>query len=665
MKNRIIFSLLLGLTAILLFGLVIFFIALHDLPHVPDDLRTLVYARPTEVYATDDSLVYRLGGRSYVSLDQISPHFLHAVVATEDGNFYHHHGIDKLALLRGAYLSLTGHTLQSGSTITQQLTKYLFFSFEKLFFRKVKEILISLQLETAFSKDDILEAYCNLIYFGGAAHGVKDAARQYFAKPAANLTLAESALLAGIINSPHGLNPFSHFSKAKSRQKLVLSRMVRRGFITQQESEQVFEDPLVLSTERSRGNDFIEYVLAEAQNRYGREAVQFGGLRIYTTLDPALQEIAEQELEQGILQLETELDSIGVPLQGALASISVPTGEVRALVGGRRYVPGGFNRAVSENRHVASSIKPFVYLAAIEQLDMTPITVVHDTASVFRDANGRLYRPRNFDRRHRGDLILKAALMQSVNVISAQLTSRLTPHQVVETLRRFGISAPVEEVLAIALGSAGISPLEMASAYAVIANNGVYHKPVFIKRVEDINGVVLDREFGFGEPRFDARACYEVLDMMRGVIDAGTGRIVRSLGFTAPAAGKTGTSSESTDAWFTGFTTALSTSVWVGYDRDYRMRTRSGRGVDGARGAAPIWASYMKRATELYPAREFTMPEGLKQLVVDPKTGWQVVEPQEGIPVTIPEEIHPSIAPQDIWQDLPSPSDTVRPRFQN
>ncbi|MCG3153527.1 MAG: Penicillin-binding protein 2D [bacterium] len=638
MRVKILYSLMLAAAGLLLTAMIIFFVVLSDLPYLPRDLRSLVFARPTEIYAADGTLVQRLGGRTYVTLDKISPNFLNAVIATEDGGFYRHSGIDKLGLLRGAYRSLTGHPLQSGSTITQQLSKYLFFSFQKSFGRKLKEILISLQLEATFSKREILEAYCNLVYFGGAAHGVEDAARQYFNKSAADLTVPEAALLAGILNSPQKLNPFSHFDNAKARQRLVLYRMAKEGYLTEVQRQQAAADSIHLSRQRSFGNDFIDYVISEAQARYGREPVQYGGLRIYTTLDPVLQAIAEQEVEAGAFKLEAELDSTGLPLQAALVALAVPTGEVKALVGARRYVPAAFNRAVEANRHVGSCIKPFVYLTALEQLRVTPRSLVYDTLTTLRDANNRPYRPRNFDRRYHGEMVLKAALMQSLNVISAQLTAEVTPAKVVETARRMGISTPIDEVISLALGTAGMSPLELAAAYAVIANNGVYHRPVLIKRVEDVNGVVLDREYSFGETRFDARVTYQMLDMMRGVIEGGTGRGIRALGFTAPAAGKTGTSTEYTDAWFTGFTTSLATSVWVGYDRDAQMRTRDGRGVDGGRGAVPIWAGFMKRATALYPARDFTMPPGLKTIHVNPEKGWEVIKPEDGLQLIVPED---------------------------
>ncbi|MCI0696766.1 PBP1A family penicillin-binding protein [candidate division KSB1 bacterium] len=661
MFSHIFFILLAFLTAVLLIAGIGFFVLVKDLPHIPDDLRNLVYSQPTEIYAGDGTLVQRLGGKSYVPLAQISPNFQKALLAAEDGEFYSHHGIDKIAIARAAIL----RGFRGSSTITQQLVKNLFFSFQRLWSRKLKEILISLQIESTFTKEQILEAYCNLVYFGGTAYGVEDASMQFFGKPASALTIPEAAMLAGIVNSPYYLNPYSHFDAAQSRQRLVLRRMRAKGFIDAATFDMAMADSVELSGRPSVGNDFINYVISQAEERFGREAVQYGGLKIYTTMDPQLQAIAEATLRDGVAKLEAAFDSTGAPLQGALAAISVPTGEVRALVGARSYVPGGFNRAVNSNRHVGSGIKPFVYFTALENLhpdghSLTPISIVNDTAVTFKLPNRQTWSPRNFDRRHRGRLTLKAALMQSINAVSAQLIDQLTPKRVIETCRRFGVTSPIDEVLPLALGTAGISPLEMAAAYAVFANNGVYYKPVTIKRVEDANGVVLDRALTFGDPRFDPRTTYQMLDMMTGVIEGGTARVIRDMGFEAPAAGKTGTSTDFTDAWFTGFTTALSTSVWVGYDRIYQMYTRSPRrrGVDGARGGAPIWTEFMKRATTFYPANNFEMPPGLKIWKVDPRTGNRVLDYQYGIEVALPENIEPVFAPFGEQPEV-VPSDTT------
>jgi len=652
MRQRLLFILLAAISGVILFAGIGFFILLQDLPHLPDDLRNLVYSQPTEFYAADGSLVHRLGGKTYVPLSQISPNFQHALLAAEDAEFYSHHGVDKIAMLRSTIFIVAGKSRGSGSTLTQQLVKNLFFSFQRNLTRKFREILISLQIESTFTKQQILEAYCNWVWFGGTAYGVEDAAKQFFGKPAAALTVPEAATLAGIVNSPIYLNPFSHYENTLKRQRLVLRRMKSKGYIDEAAYNLAIADSINLTGRPAFGNDFIDYVISEAEKKYGHEAVYYGGLKIYTTMDPQLQAMAEECVAQGVEQLEAKLDSTGAPLQGALAVVSVPTGEVRALVGARQYFPGGFNRAVNSNRHVGSGIKPFVYYAALENLQMTPISAVTDSAVSYRLPTRQTWTPRNFNRRHVGRLILKSALMQSINTISAQLTDRLTPKRVVEVCRRFGITSlrsPQDEVLSLALGSAGISPLEMAAAYAVFPNNGVYYKPIVIKRVEDINGVVLDRAFVFGDTRIEAKLTYQLLDMMRGVVDGGTAVRVRSLGFDAPAAGKTGTSTDYTDAWFNGFTTALSVSAWVGYDREYKMYERKPRrGVDGARGGVPIWAEFMKRAQTFYPPQEFEMPAGLKIWYVDPVTGAQVSDPQNGIRVVLPENVQPPASP--FWE---------------
>lgn len=655
LNNKIVLYTCAAVSLALLAVLVAFFILISDLPHIPNDLRSLVYSQPTEIYAADGSLVHRLSGRSYVTLERISPHFQKAVMAAEDGEFYSHHGVDKVAIVRSMIFNVIGKSRGSGSTITQQLVKNLFLSFQREWLRKFKEILLSFQIESMFSKNQILEAYCNLIHFGGSAQGIEDASQQFFNKPAAQLNLAEASLLAGIINAPNRLSPFSHLDAAKARQQLILQRMRKQGFISDEEAQQAASEELALVSSPRHGNDFIDYVLAEAERRFGAEAVNYGGLRIFTTLDPALQAVAEKELEGGLARVEADLDSTGAPLQGALVSIAVPTGEVKAMVGGRQYIPGSFNRAVATNRHVGSAIKPFLYYTAIEQLGLSPVSIVNDTATTYRLANRTRWTPRNFDRRYRGHMTLKYALMRSINAVSAQLISKVTPEKVAETARKFGITSKIEEVPSLALGTASISPLEMAAAFAVFANDGVYYEPIFIKRVEDANGVILDRTFVLGEGRLPAINTFQVLDMMRGVIDGGTARVIRSLGFTVPAAGKTGTSTEFTDAWFTGFTTSLSTSVWVGYDRVYQMYTRRRRGIDGARAAAPIWANFMKQATMIYPAREFLVPEGLKMLDVDPITGKQVSDSNEGIPVVVPLDVTPDFLP--FWERRSVPAD--------
>ncbi len=653
MKTKLFYSLIIAATVVLALLYLAFYSISSTLPHIPRDFRQLVYSSPTQVYADDGTLIYQLRGQMYVPASQISPWFFKAIIATEDARFETHHGLDKIGIGRALYSTLFRGRREGGSTITQQLAKVLFFSYRREVLRKLKDALVAVQLESMFTKEEILEAYANVVFFGGVSYGVEDAAQQYFSKSASELNLSEAALLAGIVNAPNIYNPFSNLAAAEQRRRLVLRRMLTVGYIDSTVYAEAVSDSIRLVPRKQRSNDFVDYVLSEAEKLFGRDAVQYGGLKIYTTLDPDLQQLAERTLADGIQRLEAELDSTGAPLQGAMAVVSVATGDIKALVGGRKRVPGGFNRAASSNRHVGSGIKPFLYYAAIDELGMTPATVVMDTMTTFYQPGSRPWTPRNFDRRYRGQLVLKSALMQSVNVIAAQIGARLTPKGIVRAVRRFGVTAKLPEILSLSIGTAGISPIEMASAYSVFARNGTWFQPTAIKRVEDANGVVLFRALRtFGDRRLDPRASYMTLDMMRGVVEGGgaTSRAIRSAGFDGIAAGKTGTSTDFTDAWFNGYTSSLSVSVWVGYDRNFKMYRKNRLGVTGGYGAAPIWARFMRQASLRYPAREFRRPPGLKTIYVDPVFGWQVLEPADGLRVVVPEDW----LPDALWQpDIP------------
>ncbi len=639
MRKNIFYSLI-GLASA---GLIIFYAGFFyisvSLPYIPNDLRQLVFSQPTEIFADDGSLVYSLRGQRYVPLSQISPNFYNALIATEDSRFYQHHGIDPPGLVRAvAYMGKRG----GGSTLTQQLGKVLFFTYRSEFLRKFKDMLLAMQLESMFSKEQILEAYCNFVYFGGTAYGIEDASQQFFSKPAAELSIAEGAMLAGIINAPNLFNPFSHPERAERRQHLVLSRLHTVGLISDQELVDAIDDSLIYVTRRQRGNDYVDYVIKQATALFGKDAVQYGGLKIYTSLDPDLQRIAERAVSDGISRLEASLDSTGAPLQGAMAVISVATGEVKALVGSRKRVPGGFNRAVSENRHVGSGIKPIIYYTAMEKLGLTPKSVRMDTATAFYVGPGQpRWRVRNFDRRFRGPVTLKWALMQSINVISAQLTKELTPQTVVAAAKRFGITSPLQPNISLSIGTGSTSPLQMASAYSIFARNGMYYPPVCIKRVQDASGLVIHKALlRFGDQRLDPQLSYMTLDMMKGYFSdlINNGRIIRANGFRGPGAGKTGTSTDYTDAWFNGVTSSLAASVWVGYDRNFKMYRKNRRGVTGSFGAVPIWANFMKVAQNRYPARNFQMPQGLKPVVIDRITGWPTLDPRKALPVVLPED---------------------------
>jgi penicillin-binding protein 1A len=508
--------------------------------------------------------------------------------------------------------------IQGASTITQQLAKNLFFSYRRAYMRKFRELLVALQIETQYSKREILEAYLNQIPFGVGAYGIEQAARSFFGKPALELNLAESALLAGLPKSPTRYNPYRYFKRAKQRQRLVLERMKAVGYATAEEAEAAFQAELQLTPHSGgtpRGSYFLDLVLNE----------------VSTTLDPQQQAWAIESLQNGLIKLDRLMGIAGgddtdsaSPLthpQGALVAIECNSGAIKALVGGRAYSETEFNRAVESNRLPGSGFKPFLYYAAFEKLDLTPANVFVDKAITIPVKGASDWRPQNFGREYEGPMILKQALMKSVNAIAAQLVERVGPDAVIDVARRCGINSALTPVYSLALGTSGVSPLEMASAFGTFATGGVRHEPFWIRRIEDPLGRVLEEQIVRGQRTLDAGTGFQLVDMMRDVLTAGTGRIVRRMGFDLPAAGKTGTTDDYLDAWFTGFTPTLSVSVWVGYDRGISMRDVNGVGITGGRGAAPIWADFMIKATSGEPPREFTVPTNIRFETVDPVSG--------------------------------------------
>jgi 1A family penicillin-binding protein len=630
-------AVLFGLFAIgatlLLFGLI------QGLPNIPEPLQRIIETPPTEIYAANGERLLQIGGRDYVPLDQIAPVLMQAILATEDHRFWDHHGINKFRTLKAFWITISGDRRQGASTITQQLAKNLFFSFEQTISRKLKELLVALQIESQFSKQEILEAYLNQIYFGPRAQGVAQAAHLFFDKPAAQLDLAEASLLAGLPKSPTRYNPFRHIDRAKARQRVVLNRMVAAGFISAERAASAEAQPLIF---RKQGNNgplgdyFVDWVLKGLEEHYGAQVVYHGGLKVTTTLDPLLQRLAYESLVGGLEDLEKNMP--GIPengagsgtglrerVQGALVAIQVNSGAVKAMVGGRDYLQSEFNRAVESNRQPGSGFKPFLYYTAFEKLNVTPATVLVDKPVRVPVPGGQEWRPSNFRREYQGPVILKKAFYESINTIAAQLVVQTGPEAVIATANRCGIESPLNPVYSVALGSSGVSPLEMASAFSTFAAGGVHFPAFGIWRVEDPYGQVLEEHIVSGNKALNNKIAYQVVDMMQSVVDEGTGEIVRRLGFTKPAAGKTGTTNGFKDAWFTGFTPALCASVWVGYDREQGMKDLHGGGITGGRAAAPIWSRFMTRATDGEPPRPFLQPAGIRFQSVDPRTGEPVI----------------------------------------
>jgi len=625
--------LLAGLGAVLVMGL--FFMAVDDLPRVPEPLSRIIETPPTEIFAATGERIMILGGREAVPLSRVSPFFIQAVLATEDHRFWEHHGVDKLRTLKALWVTLfEPGKIQGASTITQQLAKNLFFSFRRTYLRKFRELLVALQIEARFSKGEILAAYLNQIPFGVGAHGIEQAARFFLGKPALELNLEEATLLAGLPKSPTRYNPYRYFQRAKKRQQVVLARMAAVGFITPERAQRAFQAELNLRPQTGKartGSYFLDVVLKILEQRYGPEVVYHGGLKVMTTLDPRLQSLAVASLQNGLAKLdqilgisdqgENSSSNRKVYPQGVLVAIQTNSGAVNALVGGRDYSESEYNRAIQNNRLPGSGFKPFVYYTALETLGLSPATVVVDQKVTVAVDGAPDWMPRNFSRTHEGPMILKRALMKSVNSVAAQLVERTGAEAVLEAARRCGIESPLKPVYSVALGTSGVSPLEMASAFATFATGGIRHERFLISRVEDSLGRVLEEQIVGGKRSLDAGIAYQLVDMMRGVIDDGTGSVVRRMGFDLPAAGKTGTTDDYRDAWFTGFTPTLSVCVWVGFDRETGMRNINGKGVTGGRGAAPIWADFMIKATAGEPPREFAIPSDIRFEKVNQRTG--------------------------------------------
>ncbi|HIO23092.1 MAG TPA: PBP1A family penicillin-binding protein [Nitrospinaceae bacterium] len=607
---------------------VTYFQVKDELPRIPKNLRHLNHQPPTEIYSRDGKVLKTLGDRGYMTLDLISPNFQKAIIAVEDSTFYEHHGLDLLAILRAFYKNtVKGKAAEGGSTITQQLAKNLFFSFEKSYERKLKELLMAFQIESTFSKPEILEAYANQIYFGKGAYGVNKASQIYFGKNPSELNLLQSAVLAAIPKSPNKINPINNKEASIHRASYVLQRMVDEGYISETDRSEALKSELNLRATNTKQNPdsyFVDYVLNEMEEMYEKEFIHFGGLKIFTTLDSNMQKAAHDAAKHHVKFLESRMikEEGQENLEVAVVTVDNQSGAIRVLLGGLDYSKSQFNRAVSNNRMPGSSFKPFVYMSAFENLGYHPGTVIVDEPISLDIPGTTPWEPNNFNDKFKGPVILKEALAKSLNVISAKLMYELSPKRVIKTARKFGIKSPLKNNYSLALGSSGVSALELASAYSVIANLGTYKEPFLVFRVEDYGGNTLYDHFIEKSKRFSEKEIYPLLDMMKGVVENGSGRVVRRVGFDHPAGGKTGTTNDFRDSWFTGFTKNYSTSVWVGFDDNSPLIGPNGRGLTGAHAAAPIWGRYMKKIHKNIKKKEFELPDDVRYEQVNYHNGF-------------------------------------------
>jgi penicillin-binding protein 1A len=601
----------------------------EDMPQL-DDYSSTELAQTSIVYDANGNVVDELYGvqnRFVVPLDNINPNLREAVVAIEDHRFYEHRGLDFEAIVRAALENIESLSIQEGgSTITQQLIKNTFIAQEQRmipsFQRKFAEASLAWQYEKEHSKQEILEQYLNTVYFGANAYGAEAAAKTYFDKKAADLTLPESALIAGIIQLPGVYDPFLDPETAEERRNVVLDRMLEYGYITKEEHDEAVKSDLTLSRGRvEHVNDneyFLNAVRRELADEYGDEMVYEGGLEIHTTLDPQLQEMAN-----------TAVDSIVNPEAGdpsaALVSVDPATGAVRAMVGGSDFNQVKFNLATQAHRQAGSSFKPFVYAEAIEQGISPETKYVSEHLEVDMGPYERPYVVDNYDFIERGPITLKRAVEDSDNTVFVQLALDLGLKNVVEKAHEMGITSEVEAYPSTAIGGLGegVTPLEMASAYSTLPNQGVHMKPFLVQRVtkEENGEEVMVQEHRLTEEQALTRDEAAVITQaLRGVITDGTASYYHDLDaeIGRPSAGKTGTTNNFVDAWFIGFIPQLTTSVWVGYPDERRpMVNINGLSqINGENYPLDIWSLYMQDAVRLVPEQEFDVPSPFMDLQI-------------------------------------------------
>ena len=548
--------------------------------------------------------------RIEVPLSQVSPTLIKAVVAIEDRRFFEHDGFDPIRIAGSALAVLqAGEAVQGGSTITQQLARQSV-GREKTLERKLKELLFAAQLEHHFTKGEILELYLNKVYFGDGLYGVEAASRGYFGKKASEVSLAEAALLAGLLKAPSSYAPTERPDKAEARQGVVLKAMLDAEAITAAEYDQALKTVVEiydgLRSEEGYGKYFKEEVRRQLVERFGAERLNEGGLRVFTTIDLAVQRMAEEAVERGLTDIEKTLSKRQRanldPLQGALIAIDPRSGHVRAMVGGRDFAKSSFNRATQAKRQPGSAFKPFIYAAAVEDgfgpddwIDGLDEPVV---------ASNKAWTP---DDAHFGDegVTLREGLRLSSNRAAVRLMHTVGMRQTVRAASAFGFGdLPV--VPSVALGSGEVTLSSITAAYGAFANNGAVFPPTLIRRVTDADGNVLFEGQELPQQAIKPITAYVMADMLRGVIDGGTGYGVRQFGFMLPAGGKTGTTNDYRDAWFIGFTPSLVTGVWVGYDQPRTIR-REGYAAELA---VPMWARFMKAATKGQRADWMPRPRG-------------------------------------------------------
>lgn len=649
--NRIVFS-----VGIIIFSLTFIFtgiiisILLNLQKELPSMTDLMLYNVPsaTIVYDDNNNIIdeFFIERRIPIKLKELHPYTINAVIALEDQQFKKHWGINVgrtlIVLLKDILMMKKA---AGASTITQQLARNMFLGMEKTWSRKIKEALITLKIEKNFSKDEILEMYFNQINYGNGNYGIEAAANYYFGKSSRELTLAESALLAGIPQRPEANNPKDNYDRAKGRQLICLKNMLKEKMISKEEYEEAIAETIVVVTNSNKSNFaryFIEEVRKEVIKRFGMNTLYKGGLKIYTSLNSDMQRHAEEIFESKMKyyekmyylnntkdkfekNLSQTKDTTGIKetdyLQGGFLLLDNKTGEIKVLIGGRDFYHSQFNRAYQARRQPGSIFKIFLFSAAVEN-GMFPGDIIMDTPVVLDDGSNQKYKPRNYDGNFLGPIPLRTALALSRNVTAIRLIKNIGPETVIKHARKLGVSSPLTPVLSLALGSNDVTLLEMVRAFSIFANKGIYKEVSLIRYIEDAQGNIIYTNDHQEKKVIEEDDAYIITDMLESVVREGTAVGLKYYKMNVHIGGKTGTTDDYSNAWFIGFTKDYTAGVYVGYDKPKTIANK----VTGAVVALPIWAEIMKPFVSYKDSTAFEVPKNIIYINVCKETGMKAAK---------------------------------------
>ena len=612
----------------------------RDLPSMAR-LEMIEPSLKTRILAADSSVIkeFYKQDRILLKIGEIPPEVQMTFLSIEDRRFYSHFGIDFYRIASAALEDIRHWEIREGaSTITMQLATDLFFTKEQTWTRKIKEALLALRIERTYSKDEILEMYLNQIYFGGGGYGIEAASKRFFNKSARELELHQIALLAGLQKNPSGYNPFRHPERALKRRNLCLTMMRDFEVINRAQFDSLRTKPLD-TVPRERGDAdfagyFTEHIRQILARKYGDQAIYRGGLTVYSTLDPYLQAIAEDSMETFLTRLETKqeyeltrrayLDTLEAGyeiapdyIQSGAVAIDPYTGHIKVMVGGRSFREKKFNNVLQARRQPGSAFKTFIYITALDN-GYSPSDMLLDTPIVIEMPNGEVYKPRNFSKKFHGAVSLRYALDKSINIPAIKLLQKLGGPAVIGMAHDLGIRSRLMPYLSLALGAQEITLIELTSAFGVMAAEGIRAEPMVILKIVDRNGNVLEEFREEREEILTPQIAYIVTDMLRTVIDEGTGRSARALGLRIPCAGKTGTTDDYADGWFVGYSADLAVGVWTGFS--HRVMSM-GDNMVGARVALPLWTWIMMAAHPGNRGSDFKRPNGITESMVCVESG--------------------------------------------